>query len=355
MRRVFLVSLIVVTLLAIFVVEGFRHAGAFRKIAPHFAGTCQAVPLPGSAEDIQIDRAGRLAYLSVLDRRAVFDGKDVSGTILKVDLNARRLGAVPALANAPADFRPHGLSLYIAPDGSQRLFVISRAPGKPPTVEIFERGAAGRFAHLETLHNPLLLDPDAIVAVGPRQFYVANLFGAPPGFQRVAEVLFRRAIADIVYYDGDAMRVVGDALALGAGIAATADGGRVYVSEANAHRLRVYSRDSATGDLELFQNVRIPSAGDNLNVAEDGAIWVTAHPNALKLVRHLRDPRERAPTQILRIAADPQAPDRIGEVYMNDGTEISAGSVAAVLGKRMLIGSLTEHKILDCSLPWTFR
>jgi hypothetical protein len=40
---------------------------------------------------------------------------------------------------------------------------------------------------------------------------------------------------------------------------------------------------------------------------------------------------------------------------MNDGGEISAGSVAAVLEKRMLIGSLTEHKMMECTLPWVFR
>lgn len=355
MQRTLLTLLIFVVLVAVFVLETLRHAGEFRDIEPHFAGTCKPVPLAGSAQDIQIDRAAGLAYLAVLDRRAVAEGKDVDGTILKVDLSAEPLSAAPALSSVPAGFRPHGLSLYVGFHGSRRLFVISRPAGKPPTVEIFEPDAGGELAHLETLHNPLLLDPDAIVAVGPREFYVTNMFGAPTGFQRIIDLLFRRAAADIVYYDGDAMRVVGDALALGAGIAATADGGRVYVSEANAQRLRVYSRDSATGELELFQNVDIFTAGDNLNVAEDGAIWVTAHPQALQLVRHLHDARERAPTQILRIAADPQAPDRISEVYMNDGTEISAGSVAATRGKRMLIGSLTEHKILDCRLPWTFR
>ncbi len=351
MKRAIPVLLVIVILIAILVFEFFRHAGAFRKIEPHFAGSCQSVPLAGSAEDIQIDRASGLAYLSVLDRRAVFDGKEVRGTILKIDLNATEPSAVAALTSAPDDFRPHGLSLFTAVDGSQRLFVISHPPDKPHTVEIFERATDSRFAHIETIHNPWLLDPNAIVAVGPRQFYVVNFFGEPPGFRRVVEFLFRRALASIAHYDGDVMRAVADPVALGAGIAASADGGRVYVSEANTHRLRVYSRDSATGDLELYQNVKIFTAGDNLNVAEDGGIWVAGHPKVLRLIRHFRDSREPAPTQILRIAADPQTPNRIGEVYLNDGTEISAGSVAAVLGNRLLIGSITEKKILDCRLP----
>lgn len=355
MRRFVPVLLVSIVLVAVLVFEFVRHLGAFRGIAPHFAGTCVAVPLPGSAEDIQIDRKSATAYLSVLDRRAVHEGKEVSGTVIKVDLNSAHMTRTTAIAGAPAGFRPHGMSLFTDQDGTQRLFAISHPAGKPSTVEIFERAKDGTLQHLETIVNPWLVDPNAIVAVGPRQFYVVNTFGSPPGIRRAFEFVFRRAAASIVYYDGETMREVADPIAMGTGIAASADGGRVYVSESNAHRLRVYSRDSASGDLELFQNVNIFSAGDNLSIAEDGAIWVAAHPRVLQLLRHLRDPNERAPTQILRIAEDPQTPDRIAEIYLNDGTEISAGSGAAVLGKRMLIGSITEKKMLECNLPWVFK
>ena len=355
MKRFVPVLLVAIVLIAVMVFEVFRHMGAFRELAPHFAGTCLAVPLPGSAEDIQIDRPSAIAYLSVLDRRAVHEGQDVTGTVVKVDLKSAHMTRTTAIEGAPPGFRPHGMSLYTDMDGTQRLFVISHPADKPHTVEIFERDKDGLFQHLESIVNPWLVDPNAIVAVGPRQFYVVNTFNSPPGIRRAFEFVFRLASAPIVYYDGETMREVGEPVALGAGIAASADGGRVYVSESNAHRLRVHSRDSATGDLELFQNVNIYSAGDNVSVAEDGAIWVAAHPSLLQLLRHFRDPTEHSPTQILRIAEDPQTEDRIAEVYLNDGSEMSAGSVAAVLGKRMLIGSITEKKMLECNLPWVFK
>lgn len=350
MKRRVAILLIVVALLAVLVFDALVKGGVFVKIAPHFAGTCQSVPLPGSAEDIQVDRAAGIAYLSVLDRRAVLAGQDVHGTILKVDLNAESLGAVAGVSNAPPDFRPHGLSLYTADDGSQRLFAISHPADKPHTVEIFERGADGLFAHLETIHNPLLVNPNAIVAVGPRQFYVANYSGRPRGMARFFEIYFRRALSEIVYFDGDAMRAVDEPIALGTGIAASADRGRIYVSEASARRLRVYARDSETGDLALVEYVDIKAAGDNVNVAEDGGIWIAAHPKPYRLLKHIQNPAIKAPTQILRVAADPQTEDRVTEVYLDDGDEISAGTVAAVLGQRLLIGSLTDHKILVCQI-----
>jgi hypothetical protein len=66
--------------------------------------------------------------------------------------------------------------------------------------------------------------------------------------------------------------------------------------------------------------------------------------------KHLQDPVRRSATQVLRVAAD-RWPNRIQEIYVNAGDEISAASVAALLGKRLLIGSITAHEILDCRLP----
>jgi len=40
----------------------------------------------------------------------------------------------------------------------------------------------------------------------------------------------------------------------------------------------------------------------------------------------------------------------VEEVYLNDGTQLSGSSVAAPVNGRMLIGSVFEPFILDCSL-----
>jgi hypothetical protein len=38
-------------------------------------------------------------------------------------------------------------------------------------------------------------------------------------------------------------------------------------------------------------------------------------------------------------------------VYLDLGTQISAGSIGAVHERQLLIGSITERKILRCRLP----
>lgn len=153
------------------------RGGAFRDIKPHFAGTCQALPLPGSGEDIVVDRDRGIAYLSLLDRQSVVKGQDVQGMVVRVDLNSRPFTAVPALAAKPAEFRPHGMSLYIGPDGQRRLFVINHGPKRgidPEAIELFRETAPGEFAQEETFRDQLLISPNDLAAVGPRQFFVAN-------------------------------------------------------------------------------------------------------------------------------------------------------------------------------------
>ena len=180
------------------------RGGAFKRIEPHFAGSCEALSLEGSGEDIVVDRERGIAYLSLLDRKSVVQGKDVQGTVARVDLNSRPFAAVTALVTQPAAFRPHGMSLYIGADGSRRLFVINHGQKRgvdPEAVELFDETAPGEFSHSETVAGPELRSPNDVAAVGPRQFYVANdkAIGGrlAAGLQadrlrRVAAQLFRR-------------------------------------------------------------------------------------------------------------------------------------------------------------------
>ena len=351
LRRIVASVVLLVVATAATAIFLLNRAGAFAHLSPHFAGTCESLSLPGSAADVRVDRSTHSAYLSVLDRRARLEGKDVAGTVFRLDLASSPLAAAPALSDAPAGFRPRGISLYTAPDGRQWLFALSDPAGVPHTVEIFSRTDHGQFAYRETLHNPLLFSPHSIIAVGARQFYVTNDSGARSGLERLTERAFGRALSSLIYYDGSTMRVVDDAVAGGAGIAASADGGRIYVGQTGSRSVRVYARDSANGDLTPVEDVDIYSTPDGLDVAEDGAIWVAAHPNLLEFARHLRDPRRRAATQVLRVAADPLAERRLGEVYLSSGEDLSAGSVAAATRGGFLLGAVFDPRVLVCYLP----
>jgi hypothetical protein len=111
----------------------------------------------------------------------------------------------------------------------------------------------------------------------------------------------------------------------------------------------VYARDLATGAVKLERTVPLDGAPDNVNVAEDGSVWLALHARTLAVARQFMDATKVAPTTIVRY--DPAAAEgsRLTTIYMNLGEQISAGSVGASLGKRLLIGSITDRKVLLCT------
>jgi arylesterase/paraoxonase len=343
-KRTLIVGATLFVVIGLFTLEFMSFGGQFRDLQPRSTGACSALALNASAEDIQIDRNRSIAYLSSLDRRGLVEGKAVEGTVLQVDLVSDPLRVDPALSSAPAGFRPHGMSLYRMGDGKQRLFVISHPEGEEHVIEIFEQDADNRFAHIGSVRDPLLVSPNAIVAVGPQQFYVANDKGGA-GIRRMAESLFRIGMSTVVYFDGDSMRVAADGLKSAVGMGLAPDGLTAYVAETLGKRVSVYTRNPLTGALSFRQYLSLDGSPDNINVDADGALWIAVHAKLLDLIRHFGDASHHAPTTILRHASGETTP-----ILVDDGSLISAGSVGAAFGNRLYIGSITEPRLLICRM-----
>ncbi len=333
-----IIKIILGALVALVVVSAVGLWGYLRFSGdePHFAGTCEALDLAESAEDMQVDRERGLAYLSLIDRAALAQGEAAQGWIGRLDLNASAPAIEPALIDKPDHFRPHGLSLWVDGSGLRSLFVINHPVERgvePELVELFREQEPGRFQHVRTFSDPLITSPNDLVAVGPQQFYVAN--------DSMSE------LTKLVYVDGDSAHAVADDIASGGGINASADGGTLYVAETQGQSLRVLRRNPADGSVETVETIPLGTSPDNVDVADDGSLWVGAHSNVVALVMHFIMGAQ-APSQVLRVALN-GAPE-IEEVYLNRGDEISASSVGVTYGDKLLIGSITARKILVCTM-----
>jgi arylesterase/paraoxonase len=343
-----LLALFVVALGVVLTVFVAR-SGMLTDRGPEQLAACTAIDGQGkSAEDILIDRERNVALVSWLDRRGGVAGPPTFGTVGRIDLNAAEPRIAAALVADPPEFRPHGLSLFVAADGTRTLFVISHPPGKPHRVEMFEGTAEGLYAHRQTIEDPLLIRPNDIQAVGPRQFYVANDSGATGGFGRLREMVFGAALAQITYYDGARFSVAAEGLAAPGGINASPDLGTIYVAETQGRRVSAFARDAATGALRSTGAADLPSLPDNIDVEPSGTLWVAAHADAVALVRQFADTARVAPTQVFRIVPDTLTAT---QVFFSNGGVISAGSVAAVHGPTMLLGSITDTKVMRCATP----
>jgi arylesterase/paraoxonase len=337
-------GIIVLAMLGL-LIEVARLGGVFRFVANRSPGTCAPLSLGGSAEDIQVDRQRGLAYLSVLDRASLARGEPAEGSIMLLDLNLAEPVPRAALTYDPPGFRPHGLSLFEREGEPARLFGISHPADGGHSVELFEREPYGAFVPRQSVRDPLFVHPNAIAAVGARQFYLANDTSQPEKSSPALDAFLRRGDSTVVYFDGAKARVVASGLRFVAGMAASPDGQRLYVGEALGGQLRVYRRDAASGDLALEQIVPLGTAPDNLNVDAGGVVWIAAHPRLFAFLAHVRNPVERAPTQVLRY--DPRD-GKVTQVYESDGSPLSAGSVAAHWRDEFLIGGVLDHQVLIC-------
>ncbi|NND54283.1 MAG: hypothetical protein HKN56_04850 [Gammaproteobacteria bacterium] len=308
-----------------------------------FAGTCEAVPLAGSGEDIQVDRDSGYAYLSMLDRLGVAQGLEIDpGMVMRIDLNDPGRPVVPALLDGP-ELHPHGLSLYRGNDGKLQLFVINHPKDRANGSEALERyteTSDGLFAHAETYASPLITRANDMVAVGPRQFYVAQDVDRQSG----------DTVTDLVYFNGSDYAVIANDIQSGGGINVSADGSTLYISETGGKRIRVAERNP-NGTLVNERFIQLDTSPDNIDVAADGSLWVGGHSNVIALAMHFIA-GSNAPSQILRIDAQSE-PAQIEEIYLNAGDEISAGSGGATFGDTLLIGSITARKVLACTMDDT--
>jgi hypothetical protein len=170
--------IVAVLLAALAIVMVARYGGTPSE---RISGKCGGLPLEGTVEDIRRDDLG-VAYVSA------------GNTIWLVDLNVREPRPRAALASEPTNFRPKGISLF-----GNRLFAVDRHDDGASQIMIFEKTVTGAYALAEKpLRDDLLTAPDAVRAVGPQEFYVAN----------EATSFFRDPTA--LYYDGAKLQVVTD-------------------------------------------------------------------------------------------------------------------------------------------------
>ncbi|MBI3770177.1 MAG: SMP-30/gluconolactonase/LRE family protein [Deltaproteobacteria bacterium] len=346
-RRLLLALAIVVVVVGGWFLWLCNAAGQFKTLTPHFDGTCTAVTGVVGAEDLTIHPRTGVVYLSAYDRRAVAAGGPANGAIYAYDLNTPSARPVKVSPDVGPDFRPHGISLYVAPDGTSTLFVVNHAGGRN-TIEVYDVGDT-RLTHRTTLSDPLLVSPNDLLAVSPTQVYVTNDHRYAAGVLHTIEDYFRRPWANVVLWDGHTFREVAGGIRIANGINQSPDGKTVYVVSTIGQAVRVYDRDAASGGLTFRSEIPLDSGGDNVDVDADGTLWIGAHPQLLTLVRYMNGGTPRAPSQILHVTPRSGGAE-VNEVYLDLGEQISGASVGAVRGKRLLIGPIADSKFLDCQM-----
>jgi arylesterase/paraoxonase len=323
-------------------------AGQFKFIEPHFSGTCKVVGGVIGPEDITIHPRTGIAYVSACDRRAVQGGRPGSGAIYAYDLNAVNAEPVNLTPDADPDFRPHGIGLFAGDEGRDVLFVINHQGGEH-RIEVFDL-QDGDLTQRKVLTSSMLVSPNDVVGVGPEAFYVTNDHRYPSGWRRTLEDYLRLRRSNVLFYDGSGFVEAASGIGYANGINVSPDGRLLYVCSITEGALHVYDRDPRSGSLEHREEIVLHTGADNIEVDAEGGLWIGAHPQLLTAARHFKDPRALSPSQVLHLTPRAGGGYEVQEVYLDTGEQISASTVAAVRGNRLLIGAVFEPKFLDCRM-----
>jgi arylesterase / paraoxonase len=341
------------------------RAGEFTTLAPVFGGTCTDIGgLPG-AEDIAIDRSGGRMFIASDDRRATAAGTDKRGAIYVMPIvGAQAISArFDATRGIPAAFHPHGISRYADAAGKTTIMVVNHPKGfsdyNGTTVEIYDVGADNAFTHRRSVLIPGLTRINDIVATGPDSFYATSETDLAPG--SLGETLSIITEGDrtgaVWYFDGTTGKKLDGGIGFANSLALTKDGKTLYVSGTTSRGIFIYDRDPATNALTKREGAFVGTGADNLDVEDDGRVWIAAHPKLLSFIQHAKDPTKGAPSQviILEPAANGQG-GKVDQVYLKDANDgFSAASVAVRDGDTMVLGSVFEPGIRVCKLPAVWK
>ncbi|KAK6009132.1 Arylesterase [Ostertagia ostertagi] len=133
----------------------------------------------------------------------------------------------------------------------------------------------------------------------------------------------------------------------------------VIISHVNIETISVYKLNNNNHTLSHVVDVPTLTSADNFCLDKSGAVWTGAHPVLKDAVGLLSDCDNvevhlKAPSQVLRIVFSKDFKSwEITEPFADDGSLISASSIAAPYGNQLLIGSVCRELVLCDISPET--
>ncbi len=333
-------------------VRAVQSVGVFNSFPETSPGACRTITGMKGPEDFEIDVPDNLIFVSSFNRRAPSSAPDPQDGLYTLQLDDTALPPVK-LVGTPQDFHPHGMSSYREADGTLSLFVINhRASGKQ-SIEIFDvkiDNGTPSLTYRASIESGLLINPNDLFAVGPNQFYVGNDHTSTTPLGRWLEDFPQLPRANLLYFNGDSFRVVVERLNFPNGVLVAPDGRHLYVTSTTKRELLVFERNPVDGQLKQLDSLSIPARLDNLSIDQYGNLWTAGHPKLPTYVGYPADPSKPSPSVVFRIVLQDGLPQRYDTVYANDGEQLAASSSAAVYQNRLIIGSVLDDKMLDCTM-----
>ena len=351
-----LIIVIIAALLVIQTVRVVRSSGLLIQIEPVQYGQCQKMMGPSGAEDITIDVRNKMAFVSAGNGRAVVDhyrfgkpGVVENGDIWLLDLGNAESEPIRLNVDVGWSFHPHGIDLLHLDNGDRELYVINHPTPIEHEVLIFRVTPSHQLELKRQVHYDALISPNDIRAISSDVFLATNDHGYPRSSPlSTVEEYLAMPWSSVSYFDGKKGTITIEGLTSANGITLAQDQNTLYVAEAIGRSIKRYEKGSGQDDWKLVETLDVDTAVDNLEWGDDGYLYAGAHPKLFDFLGHAKDASQPSPSHAIKVDVQ-SSPMTFETIYMDDGTEISGSSVAAVLDEELLIGSVFEPYFLRCN------
>ena len=109
--------------------------------------------------------------------------------------------------------------------------------------------------------------------------------------------------------------------------------------------IKVYQKNE-DNSFTFIEDIDCKTGDDNIEFDENNDLWVGAHPNLLHFASYAKGDKKTSPSEIIKIKYTKKDDYKIEQIYMDDGSKMSASTVAAPFGNIILAGSVMDTNFL---------
>ena len=107
----------------------------------------------------------------------------------------------------------------------------------------------------------------------------------------------------------------------------------------------MYNRQS-DGSLNFIESIEAATGVDNIEFGPSGKLWIGCHPSLLHFSSYAAGKKEIAPSEIITIDYRSEGDYDVESIYVEDGTEMSAATVAVPYEDLIFFGNVMDDQFL---------
>lgn len=334
---------IIVGLLIAFVANILISTGFFRTIENKSNYEIAAkIPIAG-VEDLTVDTDDDFAVFISYPRTAKRDGKPYKTGIYSLDLKSNDFQPKLLSQNFKEPFLPHGIDLIQLDSNHHKLFVINHGEGE--SIEVFDLYNKDSLVFDKTLEHELIYSANDIIAISENEFYFTNDHYYTNKLGQIIENYLGLTKCETVYFDGKNYRVVDNNLAYANGINYDKNRNLMFIASPRGFLINVYEREQ-NGDLKYIESIDCGTGVDNIELDDEGNVWVGCHPNLLAFESYNKGQSDKSPSELIKIDYRSKGDYNLESVYVDDGSDLAACTVAGVYKDLILVGTVLDEHFL---------